>query len=126
LITNDTTWWFKCILTPALNKGSIRVLKQLDVTVDEPNTTFRPLGATRPIIVAGPLQGEDGSFNIKTTTDDEWNAFYPLLAHQGKILVQDPYGNQKYVRIIDRKWTAESQSGNIYRDITAKYVQTDA
>ena len=126
LITNDTTWWFKCILNPTLNKGSIRVLRQLDVTVDEPNTTFRPLGATRPIVVAGPLQGEDGAFNIKTTTDDEWNAFYPLLAHQGKILVQDPYGNQKYVRIVDRKWTSESQSGNVYRDITAKYVQTDA
>jgi hypothetical protein len=123
LITNDDTWWFKCILTPSLNKGGVRVLKQLDVKVDEPNTTFRPLGATKPVVIAGPLQGEDGAFNIKTVTDAEWTALYPLLAHQGKLLVQDPYGNQKYIRIIDRKWTAETQSGNIYRDITATYVE---
>lgn len=123
LITNDTTWWFKCILDPTLNKGSVRVLKELDVIVDEPNTTFRPLGSTRPTIIAGPLQGEDGAYNIKTVTEEEWDAFYPLLIHQGKILVQDPFGNQKWVRIIDRKWTAETQSGNVYRDITLKYVE---
>jgi hypothetical protein len=123
LITNDTTWWFKCITTPSLNQGSIRVLKQLDVVVEEPNTIFRPLGAIKPIIVAGPLQGEDGAYNIKTVTESEWNYFYPLLKHQGKILVQDPFGNQKYIRITDRKWTAETQSGNVYRDIIAKYVE---
>ena len=126
LITNDDTWWFKCILDPTLNKGSVRVLKELDVFIDEPNTTFRPLGATKPIVVAGPLQGEDGGYNIKTVSETEWDAFYPLLTHQGKLLVQDPFGNQKYIRITDRKWIAETQSGNVYRDITLKYVETDA
>lgn len=123
LITNDTTWWFKCIEDSDLNQGSVRVLKELDVVVDEPNTIFRPLGATKPIIIAGPLQGEDGAYNIKTVTETEWDNFYPLLVHQGKLLVQDPFGNQKYVRITDRKWTAETQSGNVYRDITLKYVE---
>ena len=123
LITNDGTWWFKCILDPTLNQGSVRVLKELDVIVDEPNTTFRPLGATKPIVIAGPLQGEDGAYNIKTVTETEWDNFYPLLTHQGKLLIQDPYGNQKWIRITDRKWTAETQSGNVYRDITLKYVE---
>lgn len=123
LITNDSTWWFKCIEDATLNQGSVRVLKELDVIVDEPNTVFRPLGATKPIIIAGPLQGEDGAYNIKTVTETEWDNFYPLLTHQGKLLVQDPFGNQKYVRITDRKWTAETQSGNVYRDITLKYVE---
>lgn len=123
LITNDSTWWFKCILDPTLNLGSIRVLKELDVIVDEPNTVFRVLGSNYPTIVAGPLQGEDGAYNIKTVTEDEWDAFYPLLTHQGKLLVQDPFGNQKWIRITDRKWTAETQSGNVYRDITLKYVE---
>jgi hypothetical protein len=123
LITNDSSWWFKCIEDPTLNKGSIRVLKELDVQVDEPNTVFRPLGATKPIIVAGPLQGEDGAYNIKTVTETEWDAIYPLIVHQGKLLVQDPFGNQKWIRITDRKWTAESQSDNVYRDITLTYVE---
>jgi hypothetical protein len=123
LITNDSTWWFKCIQDPDLNKGSVRVLKELDVQVDEPNTVFRPLGSNYPIIVAGPLQGEDGAYNIKTVTEAEWDDIYPLITHQGKILIQDPFGNQKYIRITERKWVAETQSGNVYRDITLNYVE---
>lgn len=126
LITNDETWWFKVIEDPDLNLGSIRVLKELDVEIDEPNTIFRPLGATRPIVVAGPLQGEDGGYVIKTVTETEWDDFYPILTHQGILLVQDPYGNQKYIRIVSRDWTAETQAGQVYRDITLRYVEVDA
>jgi len=126
LITNDDTWWFKVIEDPDLNLGSIRVLKELDVEIEEPNTIFRPLGSTRPIVVAGPLQGEDGGYVIKTVTETEWDNFYPILTHQGTILVQDPYGNQKYVRIVSRDWTAETQAGEVYRDIQIRYVEVDA
>ena len=125
LITNDETWWFKVIEEPDYNLGSIRVLKELDVQIDEPNIVFRPLGATRPIVVAGPLQGEDGGYNIKTITETEWDDFYPILTHQGTILAQDPYGNQKYIRIVSRDWNAESVAGIIHRDITLRYVEVD-
>jgi len=125
LVTNDETWWFKVIEEPDYNKGSVRVLKELDVEIEEPNTVFRPLGSSRPIVVAGPLQGEDGGYNIKTVTETEWDSFYTILSHQGTILVQDPFGNQKYIRIISRDWTAETQAGQIYRDITLRYVEVD-
>lgn len=125
LITNDETWWFKCLTDPTLNQGSVRVLKQIDVKVIEPNTVFRPLGATRPIVVSGPIQGEDGGYNIKTVTETEWDAILPLITHQGTLLVQDPYGNQKYIRIVNRQWNAETQSNNIYRDINLIYVEVD-
>jgi hypothetical protein len=125
LITNDETWWFKCIQDADLNRGSIRVLKQIDIQIQEPNTVFRPLGASRPIVVSGPIQGQDGGYNIKTVTEAEWDNIYPLITHQGTLLVQDPFGNQNYIRITDRKWTAETQSGNIYRDITLSFVEVD-
>ena len=126
LVTNDETWWFKVIEDATLNLGSVRVLKELDVEIEEPNTVFRPLGSDRPIVVAGPLQGEDGGYSIKTVTETEWDNFYPILTHQGTILVQDPYGNQKYIRITSRDWTAETQAGSVYRDITIRYVEVDA
>ena len=126
LITNDETWWFKVIEQDDYNLGSVRVLKELDVEIDEPNTIFRPLGATRPIVVAGPLQGEDGGYNIKTITETEWDNLYLVITHQGTILVQDPYGNQKYIRIVSRDWTAETQAGEVYRDVTLRYVEVDA
>jgi hypothetical protein len=126
LITNDETWWLKCINNSSLNQGNVRVLKQIDVKVMEPNTVFRPLGTNRPIVVSGPIQGEDGGYNIKTVTEAEWDAIQPLINFQGTLLVQDPYGNQKYIRIVNRQWQAETQAGNIYRDINLTYVEVDA
>jgi hypothetical protein len=125
LVTNDETWWFKVIEDPDINLGAVRVLADLDVTIEEPNMVFRPLGATRPIVVAGPLQGEDGIYNIKTISETEWDSFYPVLTHQGTLLVQDPLGNQKYVRVTDRTWVAETVSGSIHRNIEAAYVEVD-
>jgi len=126
LITNDETWWFKVIEDPTLNLGSVRVLAELDTNIEEPNTIFRPLGATRPIVVAGPLQGEDGIYSIKTVNETEWDDFYPIMTHQGTILVQDPLENQKYIRVVARTWAAESkQDGAVYRDIELAYVEFD-
>lgn len=126
LVTNDETWWLKAVDSPNLNKGNIRVLAQLDTTIEEPNTVFRPLGSTRPIVVAGPLQGEDGIYSIKTVNETEWDNLYPLITYQGTILVQDPLENQKYIRITARTWSAESKTdGAIYRDIDLAYVEVD-
>ena len=106
--------------------GSVRVLAQLDTNIEEPNTVFRPLGSTRPIVVAGPLQGEDGIYSIKTVTEAEWDDLYPLITYQGTILVQDPQGNQKYIRVTSRTFSAESKSnGVIYRDLDLAYVEVD-
>jgi hypothetical protein len=125
LITNDNTWWFKVVEEPEYNQGSIRVLADLDVIIEEPNTVFRPLGATRPIVVAGPLQGEDGIFNIKTVNETEWDNFYPILTHQGTLLVQDPLGNQKYVRVTRRNFIAETAGSAIHRNVDMSYVEVE-
>jgi len=125
-VTNDETWWFKAITNTAINIGGVRVLAQLDTNIDEPNTVFRPLGETRPIVVAGPLQGEDGIYSIKTLTEDEWDDLYPIIEHQGTLLVQDPLLNQKLIRVIGRTWSAEStQNGVIFRDVELAYVEVE-
>ena len=124
--SSDETWWFKAIDNPALNLGSVRVLKDIDVNIQEPNTIFRPLGSNRPVVIAGPIQGEDGTYNVKTLNETEWDNFLPLLNYQGVLLVQDPLGNQKYIRLVSREWIAETQSGSIYREINAGYVEVDA
>jgi hypothetical protein len=124
--TNDGSWWFKAITNPSISRGSVRVLAQLDTNIEEPNTVFRPLGENRPIVVAGLLQGEDGIYSIKTVTEDEWDDLYPIIEHQGTLLVQDPQENQKYVRVIGRTWSAESsQNGIIFRNIDLAYVEVD-
>ena len=123
LITSDSTWWFKAISDATLNKGSIRILKDTSIAVEEPNITFRPLGESYPIVVSGPIQGQDGLYVIKTVNTTEWNNIFPLINHQGIILAQDPYGNQKYIRIVSRDWSAANQGANVHRDVNIRYVE---
>jgi hypothetical protein len=124
-ITSDSTWWFKAITNPSLNKGSIRVLRNISITVEEPNAVFRPLGESRPIVVSGLIQGQDGSYSIKTINSTEWDNILPLLDYQGIILAQDPYGDQKYIRIVTRDWVASNNGVNVHRDITVRYVEVN-
>ena len=125
LITNDETWWFKAIDDPTLNIGSIRVMNGIDTGVEEPYLIFRPLGEERPVVVHGPLQGQDGGYTIKTVNEDEWDDLYPILVHQGVLLAQDPYGNQKYIRIYSRSWTSENRGSAVHRNIILRYVEVD-
>ena len=91
--------------------------------MEEPNITFRPLGESYPIVVSGPIQGQDGLYVIKTVNTTEWNNIFPLINHQGIILAQDPYGNQKYIRIVSRDWSAANQGANVHRDVNIRYVE---
>lgn len=125
LITNDETWWLKAITDPSLNLGNIRVLNGINTTIEEPYIVFRPLGENRPVVVHGPIQGQDGGYNIKTINESEWDDLYPILVHQGILLVQDPYGNQKYIRIYSRNWNSENRGASVHRDINVQYVEVE-
>lgn len=125
LITNDGTWWLKAIDDPTLNLGSIRVLNGVNTSIEEPYLIFRPLGETRPVVVHGPIQGQDGAYTIKTVNETEWDDLYPILVHQGVLLVQDPYGNQKYIRIYSRGWNSENRGSAVHRDINVSYVEVE-
>lgn len=125
LVTNDAKWWFKAITNPTLNVSNVPVQANLEVEVDEPNTVFRPLGLDRPKVVAGKIQGEDGDYALLTTTAAQWNTLEPIIKHQGTILVQDPFGDQKYIRITDRKWENETPNQLNVRTVTLSYVEVD-
>jgi len=109
-----------------LNVGSINVLNGLNITVEEPNTIFRPLGDDRPIVVAGTLQGKDGRYSITTNNNTQFNAILPVLNYQGTLLVQDPLGNQKYIRITGRSWTESTVGTVVRRNIDITYVEVSS
>jgi hypothetical protein len=126
LITNDSTWWFKVPASPSLNVGSINVLNGLNIKIEEPNTIFRPLGDNRPIVVSGVLQGKDGRYTITTATNTQFNSILPVINYQGTILVQDPLGNQKYIRITNRGWTESTVGTVVRRTIDVDYVEVNS
>lgn len=125
LVTNDAKWWMKAVTNPALNTSGVRIQKEISIKVEEPNTVFRPIGRSRAVVVAGKIQGEDGSYDIVTTTEAEWTALVAILKHQGTILIQDPYGDQKYVRFTERNWDMFAPTSSRVRSVTAAYVEVD-
>lgn len=103
-ITNDGKWWLKAIDKPSLNTSSVRVLDGLEEEVQEDTGIFRPIGRTRAVVLAGSLYGQDGSYRIATLGDAEWLTIKAVVTHQGTLLVQDPFGDQKYIRITSRAY----------------------
>lgn len=126
LVTNDGTWWIKVISDPTLNVGSLKVTGELSRQIEEPNTVFRPLGQGLAIVVAGVIGGQDGSLSITTTSADEWSAVEAVLTHQGTLLLQDPVGRQRYVRVISRTWVERYGAGRIVKDVAVSYVEVSS
>lgn len=125
-VTNDKQWWFKAVSESDLNMGNVRVTNGTKESIAESVSVFRPLGRNTPIVVGGYVYGKDGSYSIITTTDAEFDLLELLLRYQGKTLVQDPYGAQKYIRIISRSWTAGGTEGRRMRQVDVDYVEIEA
>lgn len=125
-IANDGTWWLKAITSSALNRGSVRILANLDIKQEEDLGVFRPIGRSKSVVIAGTIGGQDGSYSIATFGDSEWAAIYGLISHQGTLLVQAPDSTQKYVRITDRSWTEKGAVGSLIRELKVSYVEVDA
>ena len=125
-ISNDATWWFKAVNDSTLNQGGIRVANGIQEGFVETVAVFRPLGRTTPVVVGGYVYGNDGQFIITTISDSEFNLLEPILRHQGKLLVQDPYGTQKYIRLLSRSWQMGGNSGRRIRRVSVDYVEIEA
>jgi hypothetical protein len=122
-VTNDGTWWWKAVAAPSLNRGNVRVLDSLTEQVEEDLGVFRPKGRSTALVVAGSIYGRDGSYKVATTGDSEWDGVYALLRHQGVILVQDPFGGDKYVRITSRSFETTGGATALRRLAQAGYVE---
>lgn len=125
-VSNDGLWWLKVLDDHTLNVSGVRVQGPLEIEVLEPNVVTRPIGRSRPVVVSGLVQGKDGQFVIKAVSDDEWALLEPALLAQSKILVQDPFGAQKYIRVISRSCTYEAFGAARVRTVTVAYVEVEA
>lgn len=122
-ITNDLTWWFKSVSTPALNFGGVKVLEGVGLTVEEDLGVFRTIGRSEPVVVSGTIGGQDGSYTAVANGTAEWAALYALATLQSTMLIQDPYAEQKYVRVTSRSWKQTGSTSSPRREITLGYVE---
>lgn len=125
-ITNPAIWSFTAIESPDIKVRSLRVQQPLNSQIVESYGQFKPLGASKTIVVATSIYGIDGSYEFTTQGETEWDNLYPVLTYQGVLHVHDPLGRQKYVRFVDRTWTEVGPIGNLIRNAKVNYFEVGA
>jgi hypothetical protein len=125
-VTNPGVWSFTAIESPDIKVRSLRVQQPLNSQIVESYGQFKPLGASKTIVVATSIYGIDGSYEFTTQGETEWDNLYPVLTYQGVLHVHDPLGRQKYVRFVDRSWTEVGKIGNLIRNAKVNYFEVGA
>ena len=125
-VTNPAEWSFTAVQSPTTRVTQLRVQQPLNSSIVESYGVFKPLGASKTIVVATSIYGIDGSYEFTTQGETEWDALYPVLTYQGILHVHDPLGRQKYVRFVDRTWTEVGDINNLIRNAKVNYYEVEA
>jgi hypothetical protein len=125
-IVNPAVWSFTAVQSPTTRVTELRVQQPLNSSIVESYGVFKPLGASKTIVVATSIYGIDGSYEFTTQGETEWDNLYPVLTYQGILHVHDPLGRQKYVRFVDRTWTEVGDINNLIRNAKVNYYEVEA
>lgn len=121
-----TAWWLKDVKAPALNR-EIDVLGPLRSERRESQGVFRTLGRDRPVVVSGPLTGEEGELVVDFVDQAEYDDFEALRETQRVLLLQSPFGDSYYVRLGENRRTSfEAANGaDRFREVTVGFIEVD-
>jgi len=125
-IDNPEIWQFTAPENPEIRQTNLVVDQPLTSNIVESYGVFKPLGASKTVVVAQSIYGVDGTYRITTQGDDEWDDLYPLLTYQGTLFVVDPLGRQKYVRFVERRFTESGDIDNLIRVVEVTYFEVGA
>jgi hypothetical protein len=124
LVVNDGRWWLKADGDPSRNLGGVLVTGPLEFQRVQSVGVFRPLGRATPVVTSGDLYGLDGSYEVIVSGIAEWQAAEPLLLEwTGSVIVQDPFGSTRRIRIVDRELELDGAAAAPRRTVTLGYVE---
>lgn len=126
LIDNPAFWSFTAPESPTIKVNNIIVEQPLNQNIVESYGVFKPLGASKSVVISQSIYGVDGTYQITVQGETAWDALYPVLTYQGTLHVHDPLGRQKYVRFVDRSWTESGNINNLIRVVKVTYFEVDA
>jgi hypothetical protein len=111
------------------NIYALNVVGDINESIDEDLGVFRPLSKRYPIVVAGELTGYDGDLNMVfsgTADVEKFNKLKEIVELQTVVLLQSPFGWQKYLRIMGgiKVSTSGTPSSPVYR-VSFSYVEVD-
>lgn len=119
-------WWLKDPADPTLNR-EVDVQQPLRSERREQQGVFRTLGRDRPVVVTGPITGEEGELTIVFVTDAEFDAFEALRATQRVLLLQSPFDDNYYVRLGDTRRTEFMAANGTtrYREVSIGFIEVN-
>ena len=129
--TYSTTWEISNADGTALVTDYASPVSSIAFTKFEANAVFRPLNATKSVVVSGSMTGDDGTIEWVTSTDSQWQTVYDLLTYQGPLRISSPFksvdgGPETYVvRLTSRDWKPDGTPGGPVRRVTANFVEVD-
>jgi hypothetical protein len=126
IVNNPATWSFTAPQNTTIQIVGINVLQPLNSTIVESYGVFKPLGASKTVVVSQSIYGVDGTYEFVTTGQAEWDRLYPVLTYQGILHVHDPLGRQKYVRFVERNWTESGNINSLVRQVKVTYYEVGA
>lgn len=102
LSTGDGRFWLKTADSSG-DLGGVRVIRTLEDSRDRQTGVFVPVTGTDdiayPVVVEGALAARTGTLDIITTTSSDTDALNALLTRREALLLQDPYGDQFWLRV---------------------------
>lgn len=126
LIDNPAYWSFTAPENPTIKVNNLIVEQPLNQNIVESYGVFKPLGASKSVVISQSIYGVDGTYQITVQGETAWDELYPVLTYQGTLHVHDPLGRQKYVRFVDRSWTESGNINNLIRVVKVTYYEVDA
>lgn len=125
-IINPGDWNFVAPENPTIRAVGLKVQQPMNSVITESYGAFKPLGASKTIVVASSIYGVDGTYRFTTQGETEWAKLEAILLYQGTLHVHDPLGRQKYVRFVDRNYNESGPINNLIRQVTVTYFEVDA
>lgn len=125
-ISNPGYWSFTAPENPTIRATQLKVQQPLSSQIVETYGVFKPLGASKTVVVASSIYGVDGTYEFTTQGETDWDILYPVLTYQGTLHCHDPLGRQKYVRFVDRTFTESGPISNLIRQVKVTYYEVDA
>jgi hypothetical protein len=120
---SSSTWWISSTSDEAV-RYPINVQNNVQETQKHPAGVYYPLGSSRPLTIAGVVQGRDATITVIWTDDANWNDFVSLLNKGETLILIDPVESERrYVFINGDVQVTHHAAANPYREVAISYVE---
>jgi len=123
-IVTNSSWWMSSTSNEAL-RFPVNIQNGIQETQKHPVGVFYPMGSSRPLTIAGVVQGRDATITIIWTDEDNWQNFIDMLNLGETLVLIDPVESERRYIFVSQDITATHQaaSGKPYRSLSITYVE---